>query len=97
MSIRTRSAIWLGIGMLVVGVTVSPSAAAAAESGRAQEILKATGVKGRGLFMPLRVALTGVTHGPEMARVWEWLGVDSCRSRLQGALDRCLGGTGSHG
>ena len=27
----------------------------------------ATGRKGRGLFMPLRKALTGMDHGPEMA------------------------------
>ncbi len=29
----------------------------------------ATGRKGRGLFMPLRKALTGVAHGPDMAQV----------------------------
>ena len=28
---------------------------------------KATGRKGKGLFMPLRKALTGQAHGPEMA------------------------------
>ena len=49
---------------------------------------KAAGVKGRPLFMPLRVALTGVTHGPEMQRVWEWLGPARCRGRLQDALNR---------
>jgi glutamyl-tRNA synthetase len=27
----------------------------------------ATGRKGKGLFMPLRKALTGQSHGPEMA------------------------------
>ena len=32
-------------------------------------VKKATGRKGRGLFMPLRKALTGQAHGPEMAQV----------------------------
>ena len=53
----------------------------------AKAVGKATGAKGKDLFMPLRVALTGVTHGPEMARVWDWLGRDICRARLQAALD----------
>lgn len=50
-----------------------------------------TGAKGKGLFMPLRVALTGVMHGPEMERVWGWLGPDVCSARLQTALDYCRG------
>ena len=32
-----------------------------------QAVKAATGRKGRGLFMPLRKALTGMDHGPEMA------------------------------
>ena len=43
------------------------------------------GVKGKALFMPLRVALTGVQHGPEMARLWALLGRDRCRERLRAA------------
>lgn len=50
-----------------------------------------TGLKGKQLFMPLRVALTGVAHGPEMARVWDWLGPDVCRARLADALEYCRG------
>ena len=33
------------------------------------EVKEATGRKGRGLFRPLRLALTGQDHGPEMAQV----------------------------
>ncbi|QPM90972.1 glutamate--tRNA ligase [Pseudooceanicola algae] len=33
------------------------------------EVKAATGRKGRGLFMPLRKALTGQAHGPDMAQV----------------------------
>jgi glutamyl-tRNA synthetase len=32
-------------------------------------VKEATGRKGKGLFMPLRKALTGQAHGPEMAQV----------------------------
>ena len=34
----------------------------------------ATGRKGRGLFMPLRLALTGVDHGPELAALLPVIG-----------------------
>ncbi len=43
------------------------------------------GVKGKGLFMPLRAALSGETHGPEMAKQFAYLGVDRVRARLQRA------------
>ncbi|MBN2631143.1 MAG: glutamate--tRNA ligase, partial [Rhodobacteraceae bacterium] len=32
-------------------------------------VKEATGRKGKGLFMPLRKAMTGMEHGPEMADV----------------------------
>jgi len=32
-------------------------------------VKKATGRKGRGLFMPLRLALTGLAHGPDMSKL----------------------------
>ena len=35
-----------------------------------------TGVKGRGLFMPLRLALTGLDHGPELAPLMPLIGRD---------------------
>jgi nondiscriminating glutamyl-tRNA synthetase len=57
----------------------------------AKSVGNQTGAKGKGLFMPLRVALTGVMHGPEMERLWDWLGPDVCRTRLQAALDYCHG------
>ncbi|OYV78372.1 MAG: glutamate--tRNA ligase [Chromatiales bacterium 21-64-14] len=44
------------------------------------------GVKGRALFMPLRVALTTETHGPELARVWDLMGAERVRRRLAAAL-----------
>jgi len=40
---------------------------------------RATGRKGRGLFMPLRKALTGRSHGPDMSRVMPLLRVVKAR------------------
>ncbi|MGB3722598.1 MAG: glutamate--tRNA ligase [Pacificimonas sp.] len=42
----------------------------------------ATGRKGRGLFMPLRLALTGRDHGPEMAGLLPLIGKTRAISRL---------------
>ena len=49
----------------------------------------ATGRKGKALFMPLRAALTGDTHGPEMDRLWALLGEGSRRRRLAAAAALC--------
>jgi glutamyl-tRNA synthetase len=44
----------------------------------------ATGAKGKGLFMPLRKALTGQDHGPEMKLIFMLLGPDRAAARLAG-------------
>jgi len=43
-----------------------------------------TGVKGRGLFMPLRHALTGQKHGPDMASLLPLIGREKVLARLEG-------------
>lgn len=43
-----------------------------------------TGRKGRALFMPLRQALTGQAHGPEMQHLLPLIGYDKAIARLQG-------------
>ncbi|MCB1490337.1 MAG: glutamate--tRNA ligase [Rhodobiaceae bacterium] len=43
-----------------------------------------TGAKGRGLFMPLRLALTGLDHGPELAALLPLIGRVKSASRLAG-------------
>jgi glutamyl-tRNA synthetase len=43
-----------------------------------------TGRKGKELFMPLRLALTGREHGPEMKVVFALLGRERAAKRLQG-------------
>jgi len=42
-----------------------------------------TGKKGKDLFMPLRVALSGALHGPEMSRIVAFLGRDGIAERLE--------------
>ncbi len=44
----------------------------------------ATGRKGKDLFMPLRQALTGMDHGPELATLLPLLGPDRTQKRLKG-------------
>ncbi|NVJ98116.1 MAG: glutamate--tRNA ligase [Alphaproteobacteria bacterium] len=47
-------------------------------------IKEATGAKGRALFMPLRQALTGQDHGPDMAMLLPLIGRDKVVARLSG-------------
>ena len=47
------------------------------------ELKKASGAKGKSLFMPLRAALTGEHDGPEMAKLLPLLGADRVRTRLK--------------
>lgn len=48
-----------------------------------QEIRVKTGRKGKALFLPLRAALTGVLHGPEMSAVVGFLGQNGVSARLE--------------
>jgi len=48
-----------------------------------QSVGRSTGLKGRELFQPVRAALTGRTHGPELPLVAELLGRDRCVARLR--------------
>ncbi len=47
-------------------------------------VKEATSRKGKELFMPLRLALTGMEHGPEMKTVFALLGRDRAEKRLRG-------------
>jgi nondiscriminating glutamyl-tRNA synthetase len=51
-----------------------------------KSVQSTTGVKGKELFMPVRVALTGSMHGPEMAVVGELLGRETCMRRISEAI-----------
>ncbi|HTM58375.1 MAG TPA: glutamate--tRNA ligase [Candidatus Udaeobacter sp.] len=47
-----------------------------------QSVGKRLGLKGRDLYQPVRIALTGRTHGPELPIVAELLGKNLCATRL---------------
>jgi glutamyl/glutaminyl-tRNA synthetase len=50
-----------------------------------KELGRVTGRKGPALFMPLRAALTGATHGPELAPIVALLSAEQVRERLSHA------------
>jgi glutamyl/glutaminyl-tRNA synthetase len=47
-----------------------------------KNLSKATGLKGKELWMPLRLRLTGKEHGPEMIRVVKFLGRERVKELL---------------
>lgn len=49
-----------------------------------QAVKVATGRKGKELFLPLRRALTGLDHGPELARLLPLIGREHALARLSG-------------
>ena len=49
-------------------------------------IKEKTGRKGRDLFMPLRLALTGLDHGPEMKLLLPLIGAERALARLKGEV-----------
>ncbi|MBF0715026.1 glutamate--tRNA ligase [Gemella palaticanis] len=51
-----------------------------------KEIQKETGVKGKNLFMPIRVATTGQMHGPELNLSLELLGKELVVDRIKAVL-----------
>ncbi len=54
----------------------------------ADALKQLTGAKGRGLFMPLRAALSGALHGPEMSHIVDYLGASGVAERLRDIRER---------
>jgi glutamyl-tRNA synthetase len=52
--------------------------------GWTEAVKAATGAKGKALFLPLRLALTGRDHGPELAPLLPLIGPERARRRLVG-------------
>jgi glutamyl-tRNA synthetase len=50
------------------------------------ELKQATGRKGKALFLPLRQALTGRDHGPDMAALLPLIGQEAAVGRLRAAM-----------
>ncbi|PWA12975.1 glutamate--tRNA ligase [Pueribacillus theae] len=53
-----------------------------------KRVQKATGQKGKRLFMPIRVATTGQTHGPELPAAISLLGKEVVEARLKKAVQK---------
>ncbi|GGD27036.1 glutamate--tRNA ligase [Pontibacillus salipaludis] len=51
-------------------------------------VQKETGHKGKKLFMPIRVATTGQTHGPELPNAIHLLGKETVQKRLKNAVEQ---------
>lgn len=45
-------------------------------------------ISGKKLFLPIRLALTGQSHGPELIRIMNLLGIDEVHRRLQQAREQ---------
>ncbi|TNF32844.1 MAG: hypothetical protein EP315_09130 [Gammaproteobacteria bacterium] len=52
-------------------------------------IAEKTGAQGKDLDMPIRIALTGVLHGPDLALVLKLIGAVQARVRLEQVMDLC--------
>jgi len=59
---------------------------AAAIGGRVKELGARLQVKGKALYMPLRAAVTGSLHGPDLSRVMEIRGKESVLRAIRSAL-----------
>lgn len=58
----------------------------------ADNVKNVTGCKGKELFMPLRVALTGQDHGPELAKLMDFMTHDMIKQRFIWVLQRLAAG-----
>jgi len=51
-------------------------------------VMKKTGLKGKQFYMPLRIAITGNAHGPELIDVINILGKVRCCARVGNILEQ---------
>jgi nondiscriminating glutamyl-tRNA synthetase len=54
---------------------------------RTGERLKNSNIKGKYLYMPIRISITGKTHGPELPKVISILGLENCIQRVNQTLE----------
>lgn len=59
-----------------------------AVKGILKDIQKETGHKGKNLFMPVRVGITGQVHGPDIAIVTEILGKELTQKRIEFCIEQ---------
>ncbi len=51
-------------------------------------VQKETGIKGKNLWMTIRIAITGELHGPQINTVAEILGKEICLKRVKALIDK---------
>ncbi|NLO26510.1 MAG: glutamate--tRNA ligase [Clostridiales bacterium] len=56
-------------------------------SGIFKALQKETGIKGKHLYMPIRVAVTGQCHGPELVKIFSLLGKERLIDRIDHVLN----------
>lgn len=52
-----------------------------------KQVQKETGIMGKDLWVPIRIALTGQMHGPELPKVAEILGKEKCEKFVRSLVD----------
>ena len=58
---------------------------------RIRQLAEKSGLTPKDVMMPLRLALTGSTHGPELVAVISLLGPEECKRRLKKLLTQTCG------
>lgn len=53
-----------------------------------KELSKITGAKGKELYMPIRAAITGMTKGPELDELFQFMGKDFILKRIKHVIDK---------
>lgn len=74
------------IGMLLEELPKLKVLDGAAVKALFKTIQKTTKLKGKDVFMPIRVALTGNQHGPELAEMVPLLGIERTEKRIRASL-----------
>ncbi len=74
------------IGMLLAELPKLEALDGAAVKALFKTIQKTTKLKGKDVFMPIRVALTGNQHGPELAEMVPLLGIERTEKRIRASL-----------
>lgn len=74
------------INMLLEELPKNPEIDNAGVKALFKQIQKATKLKGKDVFMPIRVALTGNQHGPELAAMIPLLGIERTAKRVLASM-----------
>ena len=56
-----------------------------------QKVKKQTGAKGKDLFMPIRVSITGTAHGPDLGKIFILISKESIIMRINKVLEELMG------